>query len=324
MIRVDFYQSTKKYLWVTVLFVILAFVDSAKPKKCEAPWRTYRNVCFLFSDNNHQKFEDAQAICYKKGGFLASIRSSQEQGFLIKTIQGMGSSLARVRWLIGLYQYDPTDNKAYRWLDGSVSSFRNWMPTQPNSVYERCALLDGSNGYKWRDEICSNRVLFICRKDLEKEGSMNCFKGQPPTPSLEKKDISVTECLEHCRGLGYTLAGTIPDKCFCLKADNLNNMEVAPRLECNGNCQNQHCGNNNFVTIYNLTFYSDTAESCEDLSQLGLSNPSTYVTKSGEEEKLQSCFTDGILAIKKDNGALAEECHDNSLLMNKSPKLGLF
>ncbi|PRD33044.1 UNVERIFIED_CONTAM: Layilin [Trichonephila clavipes] len=169
------------------------------------------------------------------------------------TIQGMGSSLARVRWLIGLYQYDPTDNKAYRWLDGSVSSFRNWMPTQPNSVYERCALLDGSNGYKWRDEICSNRVLFICRKDLEKEGSMNCFKGQPPTPSLEKKDISVTECLEHCRGLGYTLAGTIPDKCFCLKADNLNNMEVAPRLECNGNCQNQHCGNNNFVTIYNLS-----------------------------------------------------------------------
>ncbi|GBO43800.1 hypothetical protein AVEN_117534-1, partial [Araneus ventricosus] len=84
------------------------------------------------------------------------------------TIQGMGSSFSRVRWLLGLYQYDPSDNKAYRWLDGSVSNFRNWMPTQPNSVYERCTLIDGSNGYKWRDEICSNRALFICRKDLEK------------------------------------------------------------------------------------------------------------------------------------------------------------
>ena len=79
----------------------------------------------------------------------------------------MGSSFARVRWMIGLYQYDATDIKAYRWLDGSVSGFRNWMPTQPNSIYERCTLLDGSNGYKWRDEICSNRALFICRKDLD-------------------------------------------------------------------------------------------------------------------------------------------------------------
>lgn len=60
------------------------FLDSAPPKKCERPWRTYRSVCFLFADNNQQKYEDAQAICYKQGGFLASIRSSQEQGFIIK------------------------------------------------------------------------------------------------------------------------------------------------------------------------------------------------------------------------------------------------
>lgn len=79
----------------------------------------------------------------------------------------MGSSYQRVRWFIGLYQYDPNDNKNYRWLDGSVSGFRNWMPTQPNSIYERCAMLDGSNGFKWRDDVCTNRALFICRKDLE-------------------------------------------------------------------------------------------------------------------------------------------------------------
>ncbi|GIY54538.1 hypothetical protein CDAR_257361, partial [Caerostris darwini] len=85
------------------------------------------------------------------------------------------------------------------------------------------------------------------------EGSMNCFKGHPPPQQiLEKKGISVTECLEHCRGLGFPLAGSIPDKCYCLQPDNLNNLEVAARLECNGNCQNQHCGNKDFITIYNL------------------------------------------------------------------------
>ncbi|GFQ90324.1 layilin [Trichonephila clavata] len=299
--------------------IAISKINSAKPKKCEAPWRTYRNVCFLFSDNNHQKFEDAQAICYKKGGFLASIRSSQEQGFLIKTIQGMGSSLARVRWLIGLYQYDRR----------TIKLIVGWMVVFP--VFETGCQLNPTLFMKdvpyWMVAMAINGEMkfaatesYLSAEKILKKGSMNCFKGQPPNPSLEKKDISVTECLEHCRGLGYTLAGTIPDKCFCLKANNLNNMEVAPRLECNGNCQNQHCGNNNFVTIYNLTFYSDTAESCEDLSQLGLSNPSTYVTKSGEEEKLQSCFTDGIIKIKKHNGALAEEYHDNSLLINKSPE----
>ncbi|GIY68755.1 c-type lectin domain-containing protein [Caerostris darwini] len=86
------------------------------------------------------------------------------------------------------------------------------------------------------------------------EGSMNCFKGHPPPQQiLEKKGISVTECLEHCRGLGFPLAGSIPDKCYCLQPDNLNNLEVAARLECNGNCQNQHCGNKDFITIYNLS-----------------------------------------------------------------------
>ncbi|CAL1299806.1 unnamed protein product, partial [Larinioides sclopetarius] len=88
----------------------------------------------------------------------------------------------------------------------------------------------------------------------------------------------VTECLEHCRGLGFPLAGLIPNNCFCLGNENLANMKAASRLQCDGNCGNQHCGNKDFITIYNLTFYKDTAESCEDLSQLGFSSPSTYVT----------------------------------------------
>lgn len=293
MIRVDwrFHHKERNFLFVSLL-VVVTLVGGAK--KCDKPWRTYRNVCFLFSDINNQKYNEAQEYCYKRGGFLASIRSSGEHGFLIKTIQGMGSSYQRVRWFIGLYQYDENDNKAYRWLDGSVSGFRNWMSTQPNSVYERCVQLDGSNGFKWRDDICTNRALFICRKDLDEKGSMNCFKGRPPnTQVLERKDISVTECLEHCRGLGFPLAGLVPGRCFCLGPDNLNKLQNAARLECNGNCGNQHCGNKDFVTIYNLTFYKDTAESCEDLSLLGFSSPSTYVTKVGDEEKLQNCFSDG-------------------------------
>ncbi|GFU38209.1 uncharacterized protein NPIL_423372 [Nephila pilipes] len=298
MIRAHAGQTKKRILLLTVIFSIGNITDCKEKTKCEKPWRTFRNVCFYFSDTNNQKYEEAQAFCYKKGGFLASIRSSQEHGFIIKTIQGMGSSYQRVRWFIGLYQYDPNDNKAYRWLDGSVSAFRNWMTSQPNSIYERCAMLDGSNGFKWRDDVCTNRALFICRKDLDDNGSMNCFKGKPPPAHvLKKKGMSVTECLEHCRGLGFPLAGLIPGQCFCLGPESISNMKAAARLQCDGNCGNQHCGNKDFITIYNLTYYKDTAESCEDLSLLGFSSPSTYVTKVGDEEKLMNCFSgdDGLM-----------------------------
>ncbi|KAG8194078.1 hypothetical protein JTE90_003023 [Oedothorax gibbosus] len=294
MKRIEFGYTKKKKLFLVIIIMLGEVTECAKKKdKCDKPWRTFRNVCFIFSDVNNQKYDDAQQVCYKLGGFLASIRNSAEHGFIIKTIQGMGSSYQRVRWFIGLYQYDPNDNLKYRWLDGSVSNFRNWMPTQPNSIHERCAMLDGSNGFKWRDDVCTNRALFICRKDLDEEnGSMNCFKGKPPpTQILEKKDISVTECLEHCRGLGFPLAGVIPNKCFCLKKDNVDKKALVDRLQCSGNCGNQHCGNKDFVTIYNLTQYKDTADSCEDLSMLGFSSPSTYVTKVGDEERLTNCFT---------------------------------
>ncbi|XP_042902634.1 C-type lectin lectoxin-Lio2 [Parasteatoda tepidariorum] len=293
MIEVDTGQITrKKWLLLVTFLIFIPKADNAEKKKCDKPWRTFKNVCFMFSDTNRQKYEEAQTFCYKQGGFLASIRNPSENGFIIKTVQGMGSSYQRVRWFIGLYQYDADDMKAWRWLDGSVSGFRNWMNSQPNSVYERCAMLDGSNGFMWRDEVCTNRGLFICRKELDDQGSMNCFKGKPPPKDiLDKKGISVTECLEHCRGLGFTLAGIIPDKCFCLGEDNLKSFANANRLQCSGNCGNQHCGNKDFITIYNLTHYKETADSCEDLSQLGFSSPSTYVTKVGDEEKIMNCFS---------------------------------
>lgn len=83
---------------------------------------------------------------------------------------------------------------------------------------------------------------------------MNCFKGKPPAKQvLEKEGISVTECLEHCRGLGYTLVGTVPNKCYCLEEESVRKLEIADRIECSGICQSQHCGNDNFVTVYNLS-----------------------------------------------------------------------
>ncbi|GFQ90320.1 uncharacterized protein TNCT_658461, partial [Trichonephila clavata] len=92
MIRAYTIQTKKGIFLLTIIFSFGNLADCAEKTKCEKPWRTFRSVCFLFSDTNNQKFDEAQSFCYKKGGFLASIRSSAEHGFIIKTIQGMGSS----------------------------------------------------------------------------------------------------------------------------------------------------------------------------------------------------------------------------------------
>ena len=83
---------------------------------------------------------------------------------------------------------------------------------------------------------------------------MKCFKGRPPAHQIiEKKDISVTECLENCRGLGFPLAGLVPNKCYCIQQENMDKMTIASRLSCDGDCNTQHCGNKDFITIYNLS-----------------------------------------------------------------------
>ncbi|GIZ02069.1 uncharacterized protein CEXT_73101 [Caerostris extrusa] len=325
-IRAHSEKFTERIYLFIVIFCAGSLTDCAEKKACDKPWRTFRNVCFMFSDTNRQKYDEAQSVCYRLGGFLASIRSSAEHGFIIKTIQGMGSSYQRVRWYIGLYQYDPADNKGYRWLDGSVSTFRNWMTSQPNSYTNdaRCwteamassgEMMSAATGRSsFAEKIWMNGNVFSdffnnqndnqYKRISAKKGVIACivfyqtfgihelFQGQTtPSKRLEQEGHQRHRMSGALQGTWVSsLAGLIPNICFCLNKDSVGNMKAASRLQCDGNCGNQHCGNKDFITIYNLTYYKDTAESCEDLSLLGFSSP-TYVTKVGDEEKLMNCFS---------------------------------
>ncbi|XP_067118318.1 uncharacterized protein [Centruroides vittatus] len=267
-------------------FVLLIIVN-AGGETCEDPWKDHGGACFLFALKSKNFFQ-ARDDCYSSGGILASIRNATELHFIVKTIQKLGSAYQRVRWFTGLYQFDDNAANNYRWMDGSLASFRYWMRSQPNNPYERCVQLDGSAGFKWRDDICNQPALYICRRE---KGAVNCY-DKPHTSYVWKAlDMSVTLCIEHCRGRGYQSAAVKPDRCFCQTKKDAEKSTIIDLEKCDSLCEEQHCGRDEALAVYNISLYPDIARSCEELTTYGIYHPATYIlAKNGENPKKFSCF----------------------------------
>ena len=53
----------------------------------------------------------------------------------------------------------------WQWEDGTLYDFTNWHTTQPSNFNtEKCARFHGDG--KWYDNICSDRLYFICKKGM--------------------------------------------------------------------------------------------------------------------------------------------------------------
>ncbi|RVE63120.1 hypothetical protein OJAV_G00165260 [Oryzias javanicus] len=59
---------------------------------------------------------------------------------------------------IGLYR------EPWTWSDGSLSSFKNWLPTGLRNDYgnQHCGIEFSNHG--WADELCSYKRVFICHQ----------------------------------------------------------------------------------------------------------------------------------------------------------------
>jgi len=61
---------------------------------------------------------------------------------------------------IGLYKSvaEASDTSTY-WLDGNPSTYRNWRPTEPNTV-DQCIRIDNGQFY---DRDCSWSYRYVCK-----------------------------------------------------------------------------------------------------------------------------------------------------------------
>ena len=141
-------------------------------------------------------FWDANSLCKKMGGRLASIRSQKENYLITKKLQQLGSN---DRFWIGMFKSKSTradGTREFAWLDGSKVEFTFWANSEvlPNDK-QKCVFLDnkdGNNG-RWFDNNCwcngADCPGYVCkytRKNIPAKA-----KVAPPTTTIAPPTITV-------------------------------------------------------------------------------------------------------------------------------------
>ncbi|XP_077348672.1 collectin-12 [Lithobates pipiens] len=139
------------------------FMMSPSVTGCPYEWRNYTDKCYYFS-NGKDIFDDAKLFCEDKGSMLVVIETKEEQQFIKKQTNSKGN------FWIGLT--DSEEEHVWKWMDGTLPSFTNWKPGQPDNWApedgpgEDCAGLIYSG--LWNDFHCADLNNFICEKPRDK------------------------------------------------------------------------------------------------------------------------------------------------------------
>ncbi|XP_053403203.1 ladderlectin-like [Mercenaria mercenaria] len=118
--------------------------------------------CYLLVETV-QSWDAAKDHCESLGGFLADIKSQEEQEFLDKTLLSKSSIASDNVWIGGT---DCEEEGVFVWLDGTsvASGYVNWIPGDPNNGLnaEHCMETFRYHNNKWNDKKCSEQRASIC------------------------------------------------------------------------------------------------------------------------------------------------------------------
>ena len=102
--------------------------------------------------NTIMTWTEAQSHCREHYTDLASVRN-EEENQKVKDLIPAGQKV----W-IGLFR------DSWKWSDGSNSSFRYWLPSQPNDGNENCVAANFGHSGRWEDWTCDVKKAFVCYK----------------------------------------------------------------------------------------------------------------------------------------------------------------
>ena len=126
---------------------------------CEENWHMYNGHCY-YIEEDIMSFARARAGCLSKGADLAIVNDQEESDFL-KGILSEGN------WAwIGLR--DVTRNGNWQWIDGSMATFVDWVPGEPNNFegnQENCVHIRMETNGQWNDWACWGEIKSICEKE---------------------------------------------------------------------------------------------------------------------------------------------------------------
>ncbi|XP_028985460.2 macrophage mannose receptor 1-like [Betta splendens] len=99
-------------------------------------------------------WSDARNYCRVNFNDLPTIDNSVDN-------ENIRSKIPSAVW-IGLYRL------AWKWSDGSSSSFTNWQSGKPdNKPTNNQYCVAENNQHQWYDDVCQNKYAFICQEDLK-------------------------------------------------------------------------------------------------------------------------------------------------------------
>jgi len=125
--------------------------------KCRAgcptsEWNVVNDECYLLSPTK-MPYSQAFQFCKQKGGWLAEIKSSNEQAALGSLLQ------TNINYWIGLTDTAVKGKWVWQHSNQAVGSWTNWGPNLPDDYHnsnERCAETFFSGKWMWNDLNCAN------------------------------------------------------------------------------------------------------------------------------------------------------------------------
>ena len=139
-------------------------VAIAPPPSQQTAARSIPDNAVVWQENGHRylvvdqsmTWTDARRDCEERGGYLATITSSEEQRFIMELLPRSGRSLY---WLGGY-----RENRNWQWVTGESFNYRNWAAGKPDNsrgVEDKLVILRvplwGGNRGQW-DDVANNPI----------------------------------------------------------------------------------------------------------------------------------------------------------------------
>ncbi|CAJ1084353.1 galactose-specific lectin nattectin-like isoform X2 [Xyrichtys novacula] len=130
---------------------------------CPPGWTQLESRCFIFY-RMPKSWTEAESVCIKIGGNLASIHNSEENLFLNRLTERVTGHAGLHTWIGG---HDAVKEGKWMWSDGTKFDYLRWGPGEPNnSGTEHCIEMN-SAGTFWNDSKCQSLKPFVCAKDVD-------------------------------------------------------------------------------------------------------------------------------------------------------------
>ena len=136
----------------------------------EAGWKGFRNSCYYIPKNANQNIKtwaEAQGICEKQGGWLATVNDEAEAQYLYSIIRD-NNDLNHL-W-IGLKD-EGHPNYYEKWSDpdNSPVTFTRWDRNKPSNKGDRVnCVLAYRVSFLWANNDCGRRVNYMCERPKKK------------------------------------------------------------------------------------------------------------------------------------------------------------